>query len=429
MIPDVFSQTFQYLLSLDEYDILRLFWYFFLFDLPRYIFVDIFILLDEKWFNRHRLQNEKFEHTLVENPPLTSVIIPALNEEKTIGWTVRSLKEQTYKNIEIIIVDDGSTDKTPLICRRLAKTEGIRYLRFHERAGKAAALNYGIKFAKGEFIVFVDSDTTFDRDAIFKLMTSFSDPKVGGVSGNLRPRNSEVNLLTRLQQIEYLFTISIGRRISARFNILPIISGAFGGYRRELIELRGHEPGPGEDSEMTIRIRKLGYKIAFQPKAYCLTNVPTEISTLVKQRLRWNRSMIKSRIRKHKNVFNPYSKNFRFIDVITFLDPLFYHIVFSILTLAYISDLAINYPEFLPSLLFINLCLYLTAGTLKLIIGVILSNREEDIGLFIYLPLLNPFKVILKAVRAKAYIEEFFLRLSNLDPFAPYKVRQNYIQW
>ncbi len=139
--------------------------------------------------------------------------------------------------------------------------------------------------------------------------------------------------------------------------------------------------------------------------------------------------MITNRIRKHKNVFNPFSKNFRLIDVITVMDSLFYHVVFSVLTLAYIADMLINYPDFVLHLLIINLCLYLTAGMLKLIVGVLLSNRKDDLNLFIYLPLLNPFKIMLKAVRVQAYFEEFFLRLSNLDSFAPHKVRQKYIQW
>lgn len=432
MIPEVLNQTWDYLTSLDEYSFYRMFWFFFLFDFPRYLISDIYIYFYEMWQKRQMVISDNFMLRLKYNPPLVSIIIPALNEADTIGWTIRSLQEQTYENLQLIVVDDGSTDDTPEVCRKLSDQNNIVYLRFTERAGKSAVLNYGLKFAEGEFVVFVDSDTTFDRDAIYQLMTTFADPAVGGVSGNLSPRNGDFNLLTKLQKIEYLFTISIGRRIRSRLGILPIISGAFGGFRKELIALDsigGHEPGPGNDSDLAIRVRKQGYKIAFQPAAMCLTNVPTEVYRLIRQRSRWDRNMIKNRIRKHKDVWNPYSENFRLIDVITFFDSLFYHVALSFLTAIYLVDMCINYPDYVVSLLFINYCLYFVAELLELIIAARLSGRKEDLKLLLYLPLINPFKIFLKFVRLWAYCQELFLRYSNVDPFAPYKVRQRYIQW
>jgi len=432
MIPEIIANSWNYLLSLDEYGALRVLWFFLIFDFPRYVLTDIYIFLYAKWREHHRPPDDDFLFRLKHNPPLVSVIIPALNEEDTIGWTIRSLQEQTYRNLQLIIVDDGSTDATPDVCSKLARQENVIYRRFSQRAGKSAGLNYGLKFAEGEFVVFVDSDTTFDRDAIYHLLTTFADPEVGGVSGNLRPRNAETNLLTKLQQVEYLFTISIGRRIRSRLSILPIISGAFGGFRRELIGLTsigGHEPGPGNDSDLAIRVRKQGYKIAFQPEAICLTNVPVTLSRLAKQRSRWDRNMIKNRLRKHRDVFNPFSKNFRLLDVITFVDSLFFHVALSFVTAYYLIDITINFREVLASLLFINFCLYFCAELLELLVAVALSRRAADLKLVVYLPLVNPFKIFLKCVRLKAYCQELFFRYSNMDPFAPYKVRQRYIQW
>ena len=301
-----------------------------------------------------------------------------------------------------------------------------------ERSGKSAALNYGLGFAKGEYVVFVDSDTTFDRTAIYNIIAPFADPKVGGVSGNLRPRNADLNLITTLQTIEYLFVISIGRRIRAHFNILPIVSGAFGAFKMDLIQadkIGGHEPGPGNDSDLTIRVRKQGYKIRFAPEAICLTNVPERPLNLFKQRSRWDRNIIKNRVRKHKDVYNPFTKHFKAEDVFSFVDAIFFHVAVGTMTVVYLVDISLNMPALMPFILLINLCLYIVFEAIELLIAVLLSKRWEDLKLAIYIPLFNPFKIVLKMIRVIAYMQEIFLFSSFKDPFAPPKVRKNMIRW
>lgn len=429
---DYIQDAIYYGTSLDSMSLLRVFWFFAIFDMPRYILTDTYILLVVVFQKLTTKKDPAFLERLQVSPPLVSVIIPALNEEETIAWTIRSLSEQSYQNFELIIVDDGSTDRTHEICMNLSREEHVHYFRFEERAGKSAVLNHGLKHANGEYIVFVDSDTTFNRDSIFELLQQFADPAVGGASGNLRASNASQNLLTTLQQIEYTFSISIGRRIRSHLNILPIISGAFGGFRKDLISLStigGHEPGPGNDSDLAIRIRKQGYRIVFIPEAICLTNVPTTLGKLMKQRQRWDRNIIKNRIKKHKNVFNPFQKQFRIRDAISFVDSIFYHVVLAGITAFYILDLAINFPELLPFILPINYVLYFAAEFYELIISVILSGRTKDLWFAVYLPLYNPYKIFLKFVRLIAYVQEFFFNYSKKDPFAPYKVRQRMIEW
>lgn len=432
MIPVLFTDTISYLLSLDFAGFVRVFWFFLIFDLPRYFLSDIYIFFRVLFSSNKVKVDDDFILQLRDTPPLVSIIIPVLNEQETIAWTVRSLQEQSYANLQLIIVDDGSTDDTPRICQQLAKHENIISLRFSSRAGKSAALNYGLKFAQGEFAVFVDSDTTFDRHAIYELMKTFADPTVGGVSGNLRVRNGDINILTNLQQIEYLFTISIGRRIRSRFGILPIISGAFGGFRRELISLEtmgGHEPGPGNDSDLAIRVRKKGYRIVFQPNAVCLTNVPDNILSIVRQRSRWDRNLVKNRLRKHKDIFNPFSKNFRLIDLFTFIDSIFFGAVISSIAVFYLLDLALNFTQILPVLLFMNFCLYFSAELVELFIGAYLNQNVRDLKLVFYLPLFNPYKLFLKFVRIGSYCQELFFHYSYRDQFAPIKVRERMIRW
>ncbi|MCG8607209.1 glycosyltransferase, partial [bacterium] len=400
------SDALGYLTNLDLDQMLRVFWYFIFFDLPRYVVLDFYIF--SRVFSQRSQPKRKADFLLKlrDDPPLVSVIIPVLNEDRTIGWTIRSLKEQSYPNMELVIIDDGSTDKTPEICRKLAKQANIAYHRFNERAGKSAVLNYGMKLSKGEFIVFVDSDTTFDRDAVYKLMRAFADPRVGGVSGNLRARNGDTNIWTNLQQIEYLFTISVGRRIKAHLGILPIISGAFGGFRRDIVSIQavgGHEPGPGNDSDLAIKVRKRGYKIVFEHEATCLTNVPENPLRLIKQRSRWDRNLIKNRIHKHRNVYNPFSKNFRFLDMLSFVDSIFFHVILAAVTVIYLFDVAVNFTSFLPVILALNFCLYLAAEVLELCIAAVLNKRTEDLALMGYLLLFNPYKLFMKLVRLTAY--------------------------
>ena len=308
----------------------------------------------------------------------------------------------------------------------------ITYFRFTERSGKSAALNYGLRFAKGEFVIFVDSDTTFDRNAVYNIIMPLKNPRVGIVSGNLMVRNMDYNLLTALQQIEYLFSISVGRRIRARLGVLPIVSGAFGAFRKELISLDkigGHEPGPGNDSDLTIRVRKLGYKIDFAPDAICYTTVPEDFYGFIRQRWRWDRNIIKNRVRKHSDVLNPFIKNFRLRDAASSIDSLFYHVVIASLTVIYLIDAMINFPQVLPLILIMNYMLYFLAEALQLAIAIILTRDMTFSVLFLYMPLFNPYKIILKFFRIIGYIQELFFRYSMYDTFAPYKVRNRLIKW
>jgi cellulose synthase/poly-beta-1,6-N-acetylglucosamine synthase-like glycosyltransferase len=308
----------------------------------------------------------------------------------------------------------------------------FRYKRFEDRAGKSAALNHGLSDAHGDFVVFVDSDTTFDRDAIANLIMPFADPRVGAVSGNVMPRNGDLNLLTALQRIEYLFTIYVGRRVRARFGTLPIVSGAFGAFRREIIaqeSLGGHEPGPGNDSDLTIRVRKRGYRIAFAPEATCLTHVPEHWPGLVRQRWRWDRNLVKNRLRKHRDVFNPLSANFRLSDLLSFLDTIFFHVVLACLTLVYLADIIVNFREALPFLLLLNYVVYFTAEAVEFAAAALLSRRWTTLRSLAYLPLYNPYKMLLKLFRLIGYVQELFFRTSQRDRFAPAKVRRRMIEW
>lgn len=147
----------------------RTFWYYLLLDFPRYVFFDfVVVLLIFKQRLRAAISRRQalFDHELQKRPPLVSVIVPALNEAETISFTIQSLLEQSYKNLEIIVVDDGSDDDTARVVRQY-DPEQVKYYRLTVRSGKAAALNYGLRRSRGEYIVFIDSDSTLERDAVY----------------------------------------------------------------------------------------------------------------------------------------------------------------------------------------------------------------------------------------------------------------------
>jgi len=142
-------------------------------------------------------------------------MVPAHNEEKVIAQTIDSLLRQDYPNLEVIVVDDCSTDRTGEIAQNFASKGLIKLVRLEKASdSKARAVNYGIPFSRGEIIVTVDADTILEPSSIFELVEAFSNPAVGAVSGNIRVLN-RVNLLTRLQAYEYLVAMEAGRRFQA----------------------------------------------------------------------------------------------------------------------------------------------------------------------------------------------------------------------
>ena len=120
------------------------------------------------------------------------------------------------------------------------------------RSGKSSASNLGISLAHGDIVVVADCDCTFDRDAIRHLIAPFEDPAIGAVCGNIGVRNTRATLLSAIQGVEYLLSISLGKRLLDMFDQVTCASGAFSAFRkRALAEVAGHDVGPGEDLDLT----------------------------------------------------------------------------------------------------------------------------------------------------------------------------------
>ncbi|MGQ9614882.1 MAG: glycosyltransferase family 2 protein [Spirochaetota bacterium] len=284
--------------------------------------------------------------------PPVSIILPAYNEEKTIVESVRSQLFVRYPSYEILVVNDGSKDrtldvlkeafkliKTDYIFKRSIKTMPVRGIYISkefkniividkENGGKADALNAGINVSRYPYFCAIDADTILGSDALAKLIMPFvNDPErtvaVGGVvkaangaeiqSGRLLREHLTKNILVILQGIEYARSFFMGRMGLSTINCLLIISGAFGLFKKEdVLQIEGYKRRSlGEDMMLVVKLHRLKrkekkrYSIAFVHDTVCWTELPFSLSVLKKQRLRWQMGLMESLFENKDVFFNP----------------------------------------------------------------------------------------------------------------------------
>lgn len=402
------------------------YWFIFLLEIPRYVLLEGIAIIWSR--SRRRITREKWEkarHDLWSESPLVSVVVPGHNEGRHLAKLVRSLDAQTYTNFELVVVDDGSTDDTPKIGHSFERTGDIDlFLRCEERGGKASAANLGLRYAKGKYIVHLDADSSLAQDALEKILIPFYRyPHVGAVGGNLVVRNENDSLTSTIQYLEYIQSISVGRIVLSKLGLYKIVSGAFGAFPKKMLDrLGGWDIGPGLDGDITVRVRKLGYKVLFEEHALCLTHVPTTWRTLTKQRKRWSRSLIRFRLRKHSDVWYP-DKNFSGLNFMAFFENVFFGLVLDILWVIYTVKLLIVAPMFLLLWFPLKYGVYLVIAIVQYSYALLLvDNPGKLLRKLIYLPLM-PFYTgyYMRIVRTAAYIREFFFFDSYKDTWNPEK--------
>lgn len=238
--------------------------------------------------------------------PLVSVIVPTYNEERVIAQTVGSLLASEYPRLEIIIVDDGSTDLTCNIVRENFADEARVLLLAKENGGKAEALNFALRHAQGEIIVALDADTIFEPATIGALVRRFHDPHVGAVAGNAKVGN-RINVITRWQALEYITSQNLDRRAFSSLNCITVVPGAVGAWRRELIERAGGFTSDtlAEDQDLTLRLGRLGYDIVYEENAIAWTEAPDTVRGLAKQRFRWSYGTLQCMWKHRDALFRP----------------------------------------------------------------------------------------------------------------------------
>ena len=224
-----------------------------------------------------------------DETPLVTVIIPAFNEERVIEGSIRRILASDYPEIEVIVADDGSRDRTSaIVAAAFTDDPRVRLLTL-ANGGKASALNRALTHASGSVIVALDADTQFEPETVSRLVRWFADERIGAVAGNAKVGN-RVNLVTRWQAVEYVTAQNLERRVLTRFDAIMVVPGAVGAWRREALDDVGGYPEDtlAEDQDLTIAIQRKGWKIAYDEDAVAWTEAPETLRALAKQRFRWS---------------------------------------------------------------------------------------------------------------------------------------------
>lgn len=252
--------------------------------------------------------------------PRVSCLITCYSEGDAVAQTLHTLCEQTYDGmIEIIPIIDGAlqNDATYQAARRFIRQHAKDYPKRRiilvpkwQRGGRVSSLNAGLSMSRGEIVMALDGDTSFDNDMVQQAVRHFADPRVSAVSGALAVRNANQSLVTRMQTIEYRLSLLLAKIGLSEFNVLNNVSGAFGVFRRSvLITVGGWNTGSAEDLDMTTRLKhytvRNQHRIVFEPLAVGHTDVPVTWKQFLMQRLRWDGDLIFIYLRKHWQSFQP----------------------------------------------------------------------------------------------------------------------------
>jgi cellulose synthase/poly-beta-1,6-N-acetylglucosamine synthase-like glycosyltransferase len=235
--------------------------------------------------------------------PRVAVLIPAYNEEKVIARTIRSVMMSNYKNLRIIVIDDGSKDSTSRVVRDTYPADiesGRLTLLTKPNGGKAEALNFALEQTDEEIYIGIDADGVIAHDAITRLVPHFANPKIGAVAGNAKVGN-RVNLWTRWQALEYITSQNFERRALDLFDVVMVVPGAIGAWRTSAVHAGGgyHPDTVAEDADLTMNILEQGYSVIYEDQSLAFTEAPIDMNGLMRQRFRWSFGILQA-IFKHR---------------------------------------------------------------------------------------------------------------------------------
>jgi len=307
--------------------------------------------------------------------PKVSIIVPVKNEEKVVGRLLEALVNLTYPNKEVIVVEDGSTDRTGEICKRFAEKypSVIKCYRREVSEGKPSAINFAVKKATGEIVAIYDADTVVKPDVLEKILPYFDDPKVAVVQGQEYTVNPKQSLWARMSALND-FLLHIAQLGKDGLGLFVICQGSHMYLRRSVLEELGFwDPQAlAEDVEISVRLMKRGYKVKYVTIKAGI-EAPPELKGLVRQRLRWFRGYLQA-LSKHKDLLLPSS--LRELDaLVTLLTPAF---------------LALSLPGLVVGLWYATSLLGQTLGLALLLVSMVGPNavalaRPKS---FVYIPLL-----------------------------------------
>ena len=363
-----------------------------LLDVPRYLIAAIVIAFLPPKPNAEQYRT-----------PKVSGLVACHNEQHSITACVESMRANGIT--EIVVINDGSTDRTHAVASEL----GVILIDLPERVGKPAAMNAGLIHCTGELVLVADADTTFELDCVFGGAQRF-EPNVGGVGLDLKVRNENASLVTRFQAIEYAIAFTAGRRIADALGILPNISGAAGLFRRSALEeVGGWDYEVAEDAALAMKLRVAGWQLGYAPLAQAWTSVPETLVDLTIQRLRWDAGVITIWWRK----FRPLTLNG--LNLLTSLDALVFGAVLPLLLPPYLLWLLskIDGDSFLVILGAIMFALTIIEVAILLLL-------EVPLRLLPYVPLYILMKMlVMLPTRVIALIGELAFNITHRDDYIP----------
>ena len=270
------------------------------------------------------IRREKFAYDANFHPPVT-IIIPAFNEAKVIQKTLESVLASDYPDLRVIVVDDGSSDRTRDVVSSIAQTDGRIELIEQDNHGKWFAEDQALNNVETPIFVIVDADTLLHQDAIKHLVQPFRDKTVGAVAGTVEIGNRD-NVITACQAIEYKISQSVMRRAYEVFNGILVVPGAIGAWRKDAVFASGLVSGDTitEDADLTVALHRSRFKVVYAPLARSYTEAPNSVSAFMQQRLRWSLGMLQVAW-KHKGAIIEG----RPVGFISILDAVWYRIVSS----------------------------------------------------------------------------------------------------
>ena len=371
--------------------------------------------------------------------PKVSIVITCYGEGEAVNTTLNTLFHQEYPGIlEVIPVVDGSvqnalTYATVLGAEPLYDLDPKRKLiivKKKMRGGRVSTLNTGLNQATGEIVINLDGDTSVDNDMIMRMTRNFLDPNIMAVSGNIKVRNIKDSWITRVQSLEYLLGISMGRVGLGEFDVVNNISGAFGAFRTDFIKhLGGWDTGTAEDLSLTTRIKAVlhrypGKRIAFEPDAVAHTDAPVTVKQLFDQRARWDGDLIYVYFRKYWRAITPRILGWKNFVHYVFMG-IFLQILLPFILVGYQFYLLITKPLsiFFASFFFVYiLYLMFQVGLFLLYILLVARDKKNDFKQILWLPLVPLYTLALRLLMPYFIFQEVFLNAHLDSSMAPWWV-------
>ena len=338
-----------------------------------------------------------------------SGLVACHNEEFNIEACIVSMRANGIT--EIVVVNDGSTDRTHEVAAGL----DVILIDLPERIGKPLAMNVGLEHCTGDLVLVADADTTFDVGSVAEAVGHFNDPDVAAVGFDLGIANLTETLTTRFQAIEYAIALTAGRRLSDAFSTMANISGAAGLFwRATLQDIGGWDCEVAEDAALAMKLRATGHQLRHAPLAQAWTRAPETVIDLLMQRLRWDASIITIYWRKFRSFLNPFSPHCTLSNLFTSLDVLVFGALMPLILPIYLVWLwgrieivsVILLGAVLIALLVLNFVVVLLLGV--------------PVRLLPYLPfyvLVQTF--VLRPLRVIALVGELTFTLTHFDDYIP----------